>query len=164
MLGRKLFDPQCVESGNTELDGLGLLDVETVFQSPKVTTQVTGLHRETGCPINGYEIHMGRTQVTGYDPLLYLDSPADPQGRPEGVVSEDGLVMGTYVHGLFDSGPFRRSFLNRLRMTRRWDPLPCSTQEGVQRTSLDGDLDLLADCVERHLDLGAIEAIIDAGV
>ena len=164
MLGRTLFDPHGLESGNAELEGLGLLEVVTVFHRPKVTTHVTGRHRETGCRVEGYEIHLGRTQGTGYDPLLYLDSPASPEGRPEGVVSEDGLVMGTYVHGLFDSTPFRRSFLNRLRRTRGWEPLSGSTQETGHQTSWDGDLDLLADCVERHLDLGAIEDIIEAGV
>jgi len=67
--------------------------------------------------------------------------------------------MGTYVHGLFDAPLFRRMFLNRLRQARGWSPLEAATG-----SSSDQELDQLADFVQRHVDLAAIDAIIARGV
>lgn len=160
VLGKKLLDPEGVESDEPELEGLGLLDVVTSFASEKVTVGVTGIHRESGCPINGYEVHMGRTSL-GNDvaPLLEVQTGGDSIRRPEGAVSADGLVLGTYVHGLFDAASFRRRFLNRLRAARGWAPL-----DPMPGSSLDQELDRLADFVGKHVDLSAIDAIIEQGV
>ncbi len=159
MLGRRILDPLGVESSHPELEGLGLLDATTVFARDKVTVQVSGRHRESGCAIEGYEVHMGRTEVHQAEPLLDLRSASDHGLRAEGAVRADGLVLGTYVHGLFDSAPFRRAFLNGLRAVRGWSPLAGSTQG-----TLDDDLDRLADFVEGHLDLAAIELLIEKGI
>lgn len=160
VLGKRILDPDRIESSDTELDGLGLLDATTTFARDKVTVGVSGRHPASGCPVSGYEIHMGRTSLgSGAVPWLEVRTEDESTLRPEGACSEDGLVLGTYVHGLFDASEFRRGFLNGLRERHGWDPLP--VQPGL---SLDERIDRLADFMAKHLDLAAIEAIIERGL
>jgi adenosylcobyric acid synthase len=103
---------------------------------------------------------MGQT-VIGHavSPFLEISTHGETVPRTEGAVSRHGHVIGTYVHGVFDAPAFRRVFLNQLRERRGWAPLPLT-----EELSLDRRLDTLADFVERHLNLGAIETIIKQGV
>ena len=160
VLGTRLLDPHGIESSEPELKGLGLLDVVTRFAREKVTVRVTGIHRETGSPIDGYEVHMGQTSLgSGVASWLEVQTVGESVKRAEGAVSDDGRIMGTYVHGLFDAPLFRRMFLNRLRAARGWEPL--YPQAGP---SLNQELDCLADFVERYVDLATIDRIIHQGV
>jgi adenosylcobyric acid synthase len=160
ILGREIRDPHGVESPERRMTGLGLLDVTTSFARKKVLIQVTGVHRETGCPIEGYQVHMGRTKPgAGVVPLLDLQKPDGSMRWTEGAVSTDGRVCGTYVHGVFDAPGFRRTFLNSLRARHGWAPV--APQPGG---TLDDDLDRLADFVAAHLNLWMIEAIITKGI
>ena len=106
-----IADPEGVEGRAAgAVAGLGLLDVETVLGGDKTTAPVAGRHVGSGEAVSGYEIHLGRSD--GPDcarPFLEID------GRPDGAVSADGLVAGTYVHGLFASDGFRRAFLHEAR-------------------------------------------------
>lgn len=110
MLGERILDPECVESTATEVRGLGLLPVVTTFAAEKVTepVRVRGAAAGwfAGAAVEGYEIHMGRTEGP-CRPLFRVEVRNDSVaaadgGRPEGAVSDDGRVAGTYVHGLFD--------------------------------------------------------------
>jgi adenosylcobyric acid synthase len=144
MLGRTIADPGGVEGRAGSVTGLGLLAVDTVLGGEKTTTPVSGKHIESGAPVTGYEIHLGRTD--GEDcarPFLEIG------GRPDGAASADRLVIGTYVHGLFAGDDFRRAFLAKLgaRATAHYEA-------GVE-SALDG----LARHLEAHLDLDAILAI-----
>jgi adenosylcobyric acid synthase len=160
ILGRKISDPYGVEFDTPEADGIGLLDVMTSFAREKVTVQVRGSHRETGCPVEGYEVHMGRTTIgDGIEPLLDLEKSDHAARRTDGAISRDSRILGTYLHGLFDAHLFRRTFLNRLRAAKGWAPLSLHTVP-----SLDEDLDRLADFIEQHIDLPGIETIVDRGV
>ncbi|MGH7256151.1 MAG: cobyric acid synthase [Nitrospirales bacterium] len=163
LLGRSLLDPLGVESTSPVLRGLGLLDVVTTFDREKYTKPVAGRHRETDCPVTGYEVHMGRTtRGDGVEPLFDLAVTGEGAGEDnyqEGALSRDRLVLGSYVHGLFDAPEFRRAFLNQMRGSRGWHPLPIQTNR-----TLEDDLDRLADFVERHVEIKAIEAIIEQGV
>jgi len=124
VLGRKILDPAAIESAEVELQGLGLLDTVTTFEPEKVTVEVTGVHRATGCPVHGYEVHMGRTRLGNKAAsLLEVQRVGEKDRQEEGAVSGDGKVFGTYLHGLFDAPEFRRLFLNRLREARGWPPL-----------------------------------------
>ncbi len=160
ILGKQIRDPRGIESPERELEGVGLLDVVTSFARKKVLIHVVGSHCESGCPIEGYQVHMGRTR-TGTDvlPLLEVQKPDHAKAWTEGASSADGRVFGTYVHGLFDAPAFRRRFLNRLRASRGWNPLDVQTER-----SLDQTLDDWADFVARHVDLSAIAGIIERGV
>ncbi|MGC4078539.1 MAG: cobyric acid synthase [Rubrivivax sp.] len=150
MLGRVVRDPDGLEGAPGETPGLGLLDVETVITPDKRLVEVDRQDRASGCRVRGYEMHMGRTAGDGLArPWLQLDDGAGG-ATPEGAVSADGRVMGSYVHGLFAADAFRRHFLERI---------------GAQRSALDYEaqveatLDALADHVERALDLDALLAL-----
>ncbi len=160
LLGRRILDPDRVESMEPELQGLGWLDVVTRFEREKTVREVRGIHVETGCSVEGYEVHMGQT-VIGHAmrPFLEIRTHGETATRTEGAVSHHGHVIGTYVHGVFDAPAFRRVFLNQLRQRRGWAPLP-----PTEELSLDRRLDRLAALVENHLNLAAIETIIEQGV
>ncbi len=147
MLGRTIADPRGVEGAPGSVAGLGLLAVDTELGDDKTTAQVSARHKESGASLSGYEIHLGRSE--GPDcarPFL------DIGGRADGAVSPDGLVTGTYVHGLFTSDDFRRAYLAKLggRSATRFEA-------GVE-AALDG----LAAHLEEHLDIDAILAIARA--
>ncbi|RED12309.1 cobyric acid synthase [Pontivivens insulae] len=144
MLGQTISDPQGVDGTPGEVAGLGHLDIHTVM-APKKTLGLSEGQAADGSPIRGYEIHMGES--TGPDcarPFAHL-----PTG-PEGAVNVSGTVAGTYLHGLFSSDAFRRSFLQ---------------QRGVATANLDYDveidriLDDLARHLEAHLDLDRLFAL-----
>jgi adenosylcobyric acid synthase len=120
------------------VEGLGLLDIETTMRGDKSTALVRGLHRATNTPVEGYEIHLGRTE--GEDcarPVLTLD------GRPGGAQSRDGRIQGTYVHGLFAGDAFRRAWLKSLGAASS-----LAYEQRIERA-----LDALADHLEAHLDI-----------
>ncbi|MBS3965256.1 MAG: cobyric acid synthase [Methylomonas sp.] len=97
MLGRTIFDPHAVESDNTETLGLGLLDIETILQTDKCLRRVNGVFVADATPVAGYEIHMGVSKGEALSrPLFELE------GKPDGALSADGQIAGTYLHGLFD--------------------------------------------------------------
>ncbi len=107
---RTIADPDGVDGRAGTVEGLGLLDIATVMTSDKSTTLVSGTHCATGAAIEGYEIHLGRSE--GGDcarPLLDID------GRADGASSADGRVQGTYVHGLFTGDAFRKAWLGAFR-------------------------------------------------
>lgn len=142
MLGRRIIDDDGIEGAPTRVDGLGLLNIETVMKPHKRLAQSTATHLPTGHTVTGYEIHIGET--SGPDcarAWLHLDE------RGEGAASADGRVMGCYLHGLFTADAFRAAFLAQLGA-----PVPVTDYaQGVQDT-----LDKLADHLEIHLDIGAI--------
>ncbi len=145
MLGRTIADPAGVEGLAGAVEGLGLLDVETVLGGDKTTAAVSGRHIESGTNVAGYEIHLGHT--AGADcgrPLLDLG------GRPDGAQSRDGRVAGTYVHGIFASDGFRRAFLAGLGA----EPSRVNYEASVEAA-----LDALAAHLERHLDIDGLLAI-----
>ena len=135
-----------IEGPPESVDGLGMLDVETVMTGDKSLVEVAGTHRPTGEPVRGYEMHVGRTD--GPDlarPLL------DLAGRTDGATSPDGRVAGCYVHGLFAADGFRRAFLGALK---------ARTDSGLRfDDAVDAALDALADHLEAHVDLEAVLAI-----
>jgi adenosylcobyric acid synthase len=144
MLGRTIADPGGVDGRAGTVDGLGLLDIATTMSGDKSTTLVRGTHCATGATIEGYEIHLGRSD--GPDcarPVLTLD------GRPDGASSADGRVQGTYVHGLFTGDAFRRAWLAGLGIasTLAYD------------TRIETALDALADHLEAHLDVDQLLTI-----
>jgi len=150
MLGRSLGDPQGLEGPAGTQPGLGLLDVETEMTGDKTLAEASGVEIASGAAVRGYEMHIGRTQGAGLArPWLRL------AGRPEGAVSDDGRVMGCYLHGLFAGDGFRHAFLARIR-DRAASGLAYEAE--VERT-----LDALAEHLETHLDLDGLLAVARAG-
>jgi adenosylcobyric acid synthase len=145
MLGRSVADPEGIEGPAGETQGLGLLNVTTVMTEQKTLTRVTAHHVETRQPIDAYEIHIGRTY--GPDrirPFALLD------GAPEGAVSSDGRVYGSYLHGLFTSDSFRKAFLAQL-------DIPAADQ--AYHAKVESALDALADHIETHIDVEGLLAL-----
>jgi adenosylcobyric acid synthase len=142
MLGRMIADPAGIEGRPETVPGLGLLDVETTLAADKTTTNVRGKHLASGASLAGYEIHLGWSE--GPDCLRPF---ADIDGRPDGATSPDGLVAGTYVHGVFGEDGFRDAYLREIG----------SDASGLRyEATIDAALDGLADHLERHLDIDAL--------
>lgn len=165
MLGERIHDPNHVESEHAHTDGLGYLPMETTFYPEKHTTQVTAeadfmfLGREfQHKSLPGYEIHMGETIFLKEIPHPFR--MLEQQGAAhvlDGAVSEDGTVLGTYIHGIFDGDAFRRDFLNLLRERKGLSALP--EQRNVRREK-EKAYDRLADIVRKSLDMEKLAAIM----
>ena len=148
MLGRTVGDPDGLEGVPGEAPGLGLLDVETVMEPRKVVRNTQARSAAFDVPLTGYEIHLGRT--AGPDcarPVATVDD------RPDGAVSADGRVWGTYLHGLFDGGAFRRAFLAGFDV--RAEPVD-------HRARIERALDDLADGLDAVIDLDRMLAVAEA--
>jgi adenosylcobyric acid synthase len=167
MLGRTIFDPRCVESEHKEVEGLGLLDTETVFEETKVTSQVEAEITKAACGLEqralglnmlkGYEIHMGRT--TG-DVGLFALHRLTRDGKRQNAIADGsvkGNVWGTYIHGIFDDDCFRRSLINHLRLKRGLKP----DAEIVGYSKLrDEALEKWTEVLKGHVDIPYIENLI----
>ena len=152
MLGQRLCDPHGVEApAGTEVAGLGLLPLTTTFSTEKSTRRVRG--RVVGAagawagardlPVEGYEIHMGDSEGA-VTPLLTLD------GRPDGAISSDGRVAGSYLHGLFHNDALRGALLAGL-----------GREGGVGRPfDREREFDRLAQHVRSHLDLERVRTLL----
>ena len=166
MLGQAIADPKGLERGGTSI-GLGFLDVMTELDAPKICRQVHAtslLHGvEQHKPVRGYEIHMGRTSRGAVNPCFQIEASETWEGNPrgdEGAASENGLVWGTSIHGLFDQAGFRRGWLNR---ARNWKGLPpVSPRESeLVTTQLRAELDRWADHLEQYVSMDAIYSVFE---
>jgi adenosylcobyric acid synthase len=147
MLGDKISDPDRLEGEIPEVNGLGLLPVETIMLDHKILRQrqVDSKYFSIDSPVTGYEIHQGQSDWVASNMPQSLF--ADPD---LGWVWQD-QIWATYLHGLFDSGAWRRSWLNRLRVIKNLPPLPIEIPDyAMQR---DANLDTVADLVGEHLNL-----------
>jgi adenosylcobyric acid synthase len=142
MLGRRVADPNGIEGPAGAVEGLNLLDVETVLTGEKTLERVEGKCVVNGAPFAGYEMHVGRT--SGPDcvrPLLRFSN-----ARSDGAVSADGRVAGAYVHGLFADDRQRAAWLASV-----------GASSGLAyETTVERTLDALADHLEAHLDCDAM--------
>jgi adenosylcobyric acid synthase len=139
MLGRVIRDPSGIEGPPGAAPGLGLLAVETVLSDDKRLEPVMGATPD-GIPVAGYEMHMGITQ--GPDRARPFARLAD--GSPEGAISVDGLVIGTYMHGIFSDDRQRAAWLQRF--------VAGESAIGYARL-IEETLDLLAAHLSAHIDL-----------
>ncbi|MBD3897578.1 cobyric acid synthase [Halomonas sp. ML-15] len=147
MLGQAIHDPNGLEGPPGSTPGLGLLDLETRMVAGKQLRNVAGTLEPEGVAIAGYEIHNGVSQGAALArPLCMID------GRPEGAVSDDGQIMGSYLHGLFDRAEACNALLAR-----------CGLHAGgavKYAAHRQRELDRLADTLEAHLDMDAILAML----
>lgn len=151
MLGQIIADPEGIEGQAGRYQGLNLLPIKTVITGQKIARQrqVSSNFPQMGLPVTGFEIHQGRSRVEpqgdnqAYQPLF--------DDANLGLVDNCQSVWGTYLHGLFDNGPWRRAWLNRLRQQRGLKSLP--TGVANYRDQREQMLDNLATEIENHLDL-----------
>jgi adenosylcobyric acid synthase len=166
MLGREIIDCGIEDTVGT-IPGLGMLDATTRFdlyekKTVQVRKPVTGsgpiLGPIRGQAVTGYEIHMGVTSPK-----------AEIAFGDDGAVSESGLVIGTYLHGLFDNENFRKAFLDFLYRRKNPDRvsgtgLPEDVKEGTKSAGGDyreGGFDELASAVQANLDIKSIWKMLD---
>jgi adenosylcobyric acid synthase len=144
MLGQSITDYFGIEGRKKTVEGLGLLEVDTILGGVKRLVETAGVEVATGMPVKGYEMHLGNsTGVELERPMLRLTAGVD------GCVSRDGRVAGCYLHGLFASDPFRRAFLKGLG---------ADAGELAYEQQIEATLDALAEHVEENLDLSALLA------
>lgn len=150
ILGTTIEDPLAIESDQGACNGLGLLAMTTVLAADKRLTRQQGVHGASGLPVYGYEIHHGRTR-SDLPPVLFFDD-----GGSCGAGDAGGRVWGSYLHGIFDSDPFRRWFVNRLRQGKGLTPL-----SGIPAPyDLEPAFDRLAAIVRESVDMNRIHRLL----
>ena len=141
MLGTMVSDPLGIEGPPSEAPGLGLLDVATRLAPDKTLRKVRGTALQA--EVEGYEMHLGRTEGPDTErPFAMLED-----GSPDGAISADGQVLGTYLHGALAHPDLRRALLARLGAT-------ASGRDYA--ADIDAALDEIADALERHLDVDGL--------
>ncbi|PKL51760.1 MAG: cobyric acid synthase CobQ [Nitrospira bacterium HGW-Nitrospira-1] len=177
MLGRRIYDPHGIEGGCKEIEGLGLLNIKTTFETEKITCQVeaeltgigdwgSGISKEnTNAPnpiLKGYEIHMGRsTGDIGLFNIKRLSSHPSPITHHPSLLfdgSRNRNCWGSYLHGIFENNAFRRNMLDHIRQKKGLEPLGHSIDYGRLR---DEALDRLAGLVRRHVDMQFIKRMLE---
>ena len=163
MLGETLRDPLHTESRIPEIAGLGLLNFDVEFLEEKTTVQAVGRVRSPSgwlsqCGdllLDGYEIHSGvNTFGAACIPFLYLNG----REEPDGVMNRTGNVLGTYLHGIFDTGVFWRAVTDHIRAEKG-----LGTNDGEILTMSEfknREFNRLADIVRTNLDMEAVYRII----
>ncbi len=153
ILGRNVLDPQGVEGPAGDTPGLGLLPVETVLKAPKTTTLTTFLwNTKKG---SGYEIHMGQTRRTGGAAMFEVKTRNQiPCEDTDGCVANDHRVMGTYIHGLFDTPEITRNWLAHIGL----ESIAVTREHGPAMR--DHAYDQLARHFKQHINMQAIDKLI----
>lgn len=149
MLGRTIADPLGLEGPAGESAGLDWLELDTVLESEKQLRNTAGVLMLEDVPVRGYEIHAGVTTGAALKrPAAMLDG-----ARPDGALSEDGRILGTYLHGIFES-PAACAAL--LRWAGLREPRQIDYREVRER-----EIERLADSVEAHLDMRVIVRLLN---
>lgn len=168
MLGEEIRDPEHTESNNDKVQGLGLLGMVTTFAAEKLTSQVEAVcndlnfqgERISAENLRGYEIHMGHTQFTNQcdaHPFTIIQRRNEKCSAVEGCAREDGMVVGTYIHGIFDEDAFRRKLLNVIRKKKGLGPLAVTRNLLAEKQAA---YEHLADVVESSLDMAKLREIM----
>lgn len=171
MLGREIRDPYRTESDIEVVSGLNLLDFTTVLEREKVTRQATARFAKANRlgadadnhadPLfSGYEIHLGETLLgNGTQPLFEMQRLGDDKGRQDGAISADGRVLGTYLHGLFDSAEGLSVLLNHWRkISGKENPTPGVVDPLAER---ERRYDALAEHFRSNLKMDVIYRALD---
>ena len=162
MLGKKIFDPEHIESHVEQISGLGLLDFTTTLTQHKILSQVTASMRLNGetCQLTGYEIHCGvSTGPALTQPLLHIESDGSGvnQRIADGCISDDKQIIASYLHGFFDCPEPTQAVLNWLGIKDISQPVVDINQHR------EVQLERLANICKKHLDIDKIQQIIQQG-
>lgn len=160
MLGRTLIDPDAVEGDGGDATGLQLLPVTTTFLPHKKTVQMTGTlvaSQLVSQPmeLTGYEIHLGHSVIEDEHTVPFLQLS---DGRQDGAISADSVVIGTYFHGLFHNRAFTRHMINRVRVRKGLPPLASDVKSDAQRR--EEAYEMLAEHVRTYVDLEQVKRIM----
>lgn len=177
ILGKKIYDPYCVESPYREIEGIGLLNIETTFQKSKTTCRVEAklvdsswliahsnknnpyeLSAISGEPLKGYEIHMGESKGDiGIFKIKRITSALSHCRTVELMDgSKNGNCWGTYIHGIFENDLFRRGIINETRKHKGLPPVGSMVRYSAIK---DAAINELANVVRENIDIGFIKRI-----
>jgi len=170
MLGKVLKDPYHVENDLEEVEGIGLLDVETTFELEKTTTQVKAilggnlhgyLANLNKKEVNGYEIHMGMTRrrENSDNFATVTEKLGEIVSYEVGSVNNQCNVFGTYLHGIFDDIDFTRTILNNIRKMKNLEPVESKVESFDEFKNQE--YNKLADFLREHLDMEKIYEIMN---
>ena len=160
MLGTAIRDPFMVDGFIREAEGMGLLPVTTVMEKEKQTVQVAAKSFASNLwagdvDVKGYEIHMGRTtRSEGTRPAFHVHN--DGGTREDGAVSSDPRAWGTYLHGVFDSDGFRKSFLDGIRRRKGIETTAAGSYDRLKQEGFDK----LAAIVRSNLNMKKVYDIL----
>lgn len=164
MLGEQLIDSEGVERGG-QMRGMGLLNTKTVFVGEKTRTQIRGKVTEgfgdfeklRGMEVSGYEIHMGLTEnLGGCRPCIVLED-----GRTDALLSGDGTVFGSYLHGIFDSDGVTEAVISKLCEKKG---ITLETAAFDLKAYKEEQYNLLADLIRSSLDMEKVYDILNKGI
>ncbi len=149
MLGRNLLDPKLIEGNKRQMAGLAFFDITTRWQSDKHLAQQTG-KLWTGESISGYEMHQGISIGNALErPFARLDN-----GKTDGAISEDGKIISTYLHGLFDHPDAYHALLS-------WMGIADTNYQAIDhKTQQLAELDRLADMLEKYVDMEKVMGLL----
>ena len=148
MLGEAIHDPLGLEGAPGSAAGLGWLALETTLEPKKRLARVRGRLAFDEAAVQGYEIHMGVSRGAALQhPAVQLES------GPEGALSQDGRIAGTYLHGLFDHPEACAAWL-------RWAGLREADADFDYQRLREAGLERLADAVEQHLDWARLDPLL----
>jgi len=150
MLGKKMADPHMIETTTNEIEGIGLINIDTLLNPDKTLQRKDGIHLPSGLKVSGYEIHHG-ISASHAEPVLSFSD-----GSVCGASSYDGRVWGAYLHGVFDEDLFRRWFIDDLRQRKGLS----KENRVIAPYNLDESLDELADIVRSCFDMDALYRMI----
>lgn len=160
LLGKELKDPYHVEYGG-EMEGLGLLDITTIFEEAKTRTRITGtifensnLYHLENREVEGYEIHMGVTKNLGKaKPFIELSD-----GRIDGYRNETGSIWGSYLHGIFDNEQLLFGLVHQIMREKGIDPLDNHLSVAQYK---EIQYNKLADLIRKSLDMDYVYELLE---
>jgi adenosylcobyric acid synthase len=177
ILGEQIKDPENAESNISQINCLGLLDAITFFKPEKDTYQIKArmynnpsppercraggrpgnIFNNIKCDITGYEIHMGETKLlNGISPFLrIIERSGKGVSMVDGAVSNNGNVIGTYVHGILDNDEIRLGLINYLRENKGISPL-LRDELIIAKREKEEQYNRLADLVRKHIKMDMI--------
>ena len=148
MLGKLIHDPLAIEGKQGSSEGLGLLDIETTLEPEKQLRNVQGKLAIDNADVSGYEIHAGVTTGSA------LEKPAVCLGQVnDGAISEDDLILGTYLHGLFESSASCAALL-------KWAGLN-QVQSHDYHGLRESEINRVADMIEQYLDTDRLLELLE---
>ena len=161
MLGLKITDSLGVDGSPSIAEGIGLLPIETEMEPLKQTLQVVARPLassfwEAAHEVTGYEIHMGRTDRHSGVKAAFRIETGEGECREDGAIAPGSRVWGSYLHGLFESDGFRKSFLDGMRRRKGLEESAAASYDRLKQEGYDR----LADIVRQSLDMDKIYELI----
>ncbi|RLV59688.1 cobyric acid synthase [Parashewanella curva] len=153
MLGESISDPHEIETQKGEVDGLGYLPIDTQLQPEKHLKNVKGqlLVGDKTVEVTGYEIHCGASSYTqNCQPAVKLNDADNTQ--LDGVISNDGQILGTYLHGLFDQPQALATIL-------KWAGFSSNIEFNIEKIR-EQQLNRIADTIEKYCDMKKINQVM----